>query len=61
MGVKIAIDKQLLITAIDRLKDFDDDGPAGRGWQSDRLLQLIDDLEDALGIAHENRWKGFFK
>lgn len=59
--MKICIEKRLLQQAVDRLKDYNDDGPAGRGWQSDGLRQLIDDLEDALGVAHENRWKGFFK
>jgi hypothetical protein len=57
----VKIEKRLLKRTLEYLKNYNDDGPAGRGWQSDGLMQLIDDLEDVLGIAHENRWKGFFK
>ncbi len=40
--------KLLLRRAKDALIDVEDAGPAGRGWKSNRLVILLDDIDDVL-------------
>jgi len=44
----VTISKEAAQYILDILDSYDDKGPTGEGWQSEKLLNVIEELETAI-------------
>jgi hypothetical protein len=56
---RIEISKEVLFKAVRYLRDHWDEGPCCEGWQSKELINLIADMELALGVDPRQIWREY--